>query len=82
MARKNLLLWWTSILVRSVISGDKTKDFISRGIISINILPPDVDIKGRIEAIGHYSKVLILDKAFIGWRTGRPNRKVLAEEIA
>ncbi|EXK76052.1 hypothetical protein FOQG_19189 [Fusarium oxysporum f. sp. raphani 54005] len=81
-ARKNPLLWWTSILVRSAISGDETKDFISRGTISMNMLPPDVDIKGRIEAIGHYSKVLILDKAFMGWRTGRPDREVLAEEIA
>jgi hypothetical protein len=81
-AQKNPLLWWTSILVRSAISGDETKDFISRGTISMNMLPPDVDIKGRIDAIGHYSKVLILDKAFMGWRTGRPDREVLAEEIA
>ncbi|KAL5611145.1 hypothetical protein FOBRF1_007401 [Fusarium oxysporum] len=81
-ARKNPLLWWTSILVRSAISGNETKYFISRGTISMNMLPPDLDIKGRIEAIGHYSKVLILDKAFMGWRTGRPDREVLAEEIA
>ncbi|KAL5610576.1 hypothetical protein FOBRF1_006693 [Fusarium oxysporum] len=81
-ARKNPLFWWTSILLRSAISDDGEKDFISRGTISMNMLPPDVAIKDRIEAIRHYSKVLILDKAFMGWRTGRPGPEVWAEEIA
>ncbi|PNP59300.1 hypothetical protein FNYG_14947 [Fusarium nygamai] len=81
-ARKNPLLWWTAILVRSAISDNGENGFISRGTISMNMLPPDVDIKGRIEAIGHYSKVLIIAKAFMGWRTGRPDREVLAKEIA
>ncbi|KAF4984327.1 hypothetical protein FDECE_17114 [Fusarium decemcellulare] len=82
VARKNPLLWWTAILVRSAISGGEEKDFISRGTISMNMLPPDVDIRGRVEAIRHYSKVFVLDKAFTGWRTGRPGREVWAEEIA
>lgn len=81
-ARKNPLLWWTSILVRSEISDDGEKDFISGGTISMNMFPPDVDIKGRIEGIRHYGKVFILDKAFIGWRAGRPGCEDWAEEIA
>ncbi|EXL39945.1 hypothetical protein FOCG_17447 [Fusarium oxysporum f. sp. radicis-lycopersici 26381] len=81
-AQNNPLLWWTSILVRSAISDDNEEDFISRGTISMNILLPDVDIRGRIKAICHYSKALIPDKAFMGWRTGRLEREVLAEEIA
>ncbi|KAM5360674.1 hypothetical protein ACJA88_014744 [Fusarium oxysporum] len=60
-ARKNPLLWWTSILVRSAISDDDEEDFISRVTISMNMLPPDVDIRGRIEAICHYSKALVTD---------------------
>ncbi|KAJ3453597.1 hypothetical protein MRS44_017844 [Fusarium solani] len=62
--RMNPLLWWTAILVRSAISDEEEEDFISRGRFSMNNLPLDVDIRDRIEAIGHYSKVLILDKAF------------------
>ena len=46
------------------------------------MLLPDVDIRGRVEAICHYSKALIIDKGFMGWRTGRPEREVVAEEIA
>ena len=34
----------------------------------MNILLLDVDIRGRIEAIGHCSKALILDKTFQGWQ--------------
>lgn len=63
-AQRNPLLWWTAILVRSAISKEGEEDYISRGRFSMNILPLDVDIRDRIEAIGHYSKVLILDKAF------------------
>ncbi|KAJ4177618.1 hypothetical protein NW759_017412 [Fusarium solani] len=82
VARRNPLLWWTAVLVRSSISGEDEEDFISRGTISMNMLPPDVSISDRVEAIGHYSKVLILDSAFTGWRTGRPGREAWGEEIA
>ncbi|KAM6523004.1 hypothetical protein FALCPG4_012609 [Fusarium falciforme] len=79
--RMNPLLWWTAILVRSAISDEGEDDFISRGRFSMNILPLDVDIRDRIEAIGHYSKVLILDKAFQGWQKGRVGRQVWLEEV-
>ncbi|KAH6985570.1 hypothetical protein EDB80DRAFT_733096 [Ilyonectria destructans] len=80
-ARMNPLLWWTAILVRSAISGEGEEDFISRGRFSMNILPLDVDIRDRIEAVGYYSKVLILDKAFKGWQKGRVGRDVWLEEV-
>ncbi|KAH7248398.1 hypothetical protein B0J15DRAFT_514441 [Fusarium solani] len=60
---------------------DEEEDFISRGRFSMNILPLDVDIKGRIEAIGHYSKVLILDKPFQGWQKGRENGQRLDDQL-
>ncbi|RTE70639.1 hypothetical protein BHE90_014962 [Fusarium euwallaceae] len=78
--RMNPLLWWTAILVRSAIS-DEEEGFISRGRFSLNILPLDVDIRDRIGAIGHYSKVLILDKAFQWWQKGRVGRQVWLEEV-
>ncbi|KAH6961729.1 hypothetical protein BKA56DRAFT_737077 [Ilyonectria sp. MPI-CAGE-AT-0026] len=80
-ARRNPLLWWTAILVRSAISDEEEEDFISRGRFSMNILPLDLDIRDRIEAIGHYSKVLILDKAFQGWQKGRVGGGVWLEEV-
>ncbi|KAM5360679.1 hypothetical protein ACJA88_014749 [Fusarium oxysporum] len=79
--RMNPVLWWTAILVRSAISDEEEEDFISRGRFSMNILPLDVDIRDRIEAIGHYSKVLILGKAFQGWQKGRVGRQVWLEEV-
>ncbi|KAJ4265253.1 hypothetical protein NW764_015664 [Fusarium oxysporum] len=79
--RMNPLLWWTAILVRSAISDEEEEDFISRGRFSMNILPLGVDIRDRIEAIGHYSKVLILGKAFQGWQKGRVRRQVWLEEV-
>ncbi|KAH6972563.1 hypothetical protein EDB80DRAFT_743808 [Ilyonectria destructans] len=80
-AQSNLLLWWTAILIRSAISEEGKEDYISRGKFSMNILPMDVDIRDRIEAIVHYSKVLILDKAFQGWQRGRVGREVWLEEV-
>ena len=44
-------------------------------------MPLDIDIRDRIEAIRHYSKVLILDKAFQGWQKGRVGRQVWLEEV-
>ncbi|KAH7147221.1 hypothetical protein DER46DRAFT_615039 [Fusarium sp. MPI-SDFR-AT-0072] len=67
--RMNPVLWWTAILVRSAISDEEEEDFIN------------VDIRDRIEAIGHYSKVLILGKAFQGWQKGRVGRQVWLEEV-
>ena len=65
-AQNNPVLWWAAILVRSALSeGDG--DYISRGRFLMNILPMDVNIGERIEAVEHYSKVLVLDQAFGRW---------------
>lgn len=71
--RNNAALWWTAVLVRSAVSevegGGKEEDFIGRGRFTSNILPLDLNIRDRVEAMEHYSKVLILDKAFKEWAT-------------
>jgi len=64
----NPLLWWVAILVRSAIS-DGPDDYISRGIFNMNILPMDLDIRGRVEAVEHYCKVFVLDHTFSTWNT-------------
>ncbi|KAK8913388.1 hypothetical protein VCV18_011394 [Metarhizium anisopliae] len=64
-SRNNPLVWWMYILVRSALSGEM--DFISCGKFNRNPIPMDVDIRGRMEAIVHYSKVLALDAAFHSW---------------
>ena len=61
-ARNNPLVWWMTVLARSVVS-DK-EDFIGSGRFRNNPMPMDVDIKGRLGAMVHYSKVLVLDHAF------------------
>ena len=64
-ARNNPLVWWVAILVRSAISGED--DFISSGRFNRNPIPMDLDIRGRVGAIVHYSKVFVLDYAFNQW---------------
>lgn len=53
------------ILVRLAIAGEK--DFISSGRFNKNPMLMDVDIRGRLQATVHYSKVLVLDYAFLLW---------------
>ncbi|EGU89337.1 hypothetical protein FOXB_00146 [Fusarium oxysporum f. sp. conglutinans Fo5176] len=65
--RNNPLVWWIAVLTRSAISGDNDRDFISRGRFHKNPMPMDVDLGERLEAIVHYSKVLVLDGAFSTW---------------
>ncbi|KAF5234225.1 hypothetical protein FAUST_7751, partial [Fusarium austroamericanum] len=76
--RNNLLVWWIAVLCRSAISddddegmddddGDENNDFISRGQFYKNPMPMDVDFKERLEAIVHYSKVLVLNHSFLTW---------------
>lgn len=57
------------ILVRSAIAGEK--DFISSGWFNNNPMPMDADIRGRLQAMVHYSKVLVLDHALLSW-LGKP----------
>lgn len=64
-ARNNPLVWWLAVLVRSAVS-DET-DFISRGRFHMNPMPMDVDLEGRVQAVVHYGKVLVLDDAFSAW---------------
>ncbi|KAG4273076.1 hypothetical protein FPRO04_14586 [Fusarium proliferatum] len=65
--RNNPLVWWIAVLARSAVSGDSDMDFISRGRFHRNPMPMDVDLRERLEAIVHYSKVLVLDGAFSTW---------------
>ncbi|KAF4987614.1 hypothetical protein FGRMN_10270 [Fusarium graminum] len=76
--RNNPLVWWIAVLCRSAISDDddddegiddddENKDFISRGRFYKNPMPMDIDFKERLEAIVHYSKVLVLNHSFLNW---------------
>ncbi|KAL3584464.1 hypothetical protein FPOAC2_14244 [Fusarium poae] len=65
--RNNPLVWWIAVLARSAVSGDSDIDFISRGRFHRNPMPMDVDLGERLEAIVHYSKILVLDGAFSTW---------------
>lgn len=68
--RNNPLLWWVAILVKSAVlsSVSGEADFISCGRFVMNPMPMDLNLEGRVEAIVHYSKVLMLDTAFHTWR--------------
>lgn len=66
--RNNPLVWWIAVLARSAVSEDDgDEDFISRGRFHKNPMPMDVDLRGRLRAIVHYSKVLVLHGAFLAW---------------
>jgi hypothetical protein len=65
--QNNPLVWWIAVLVRSAVLDDNDRDFISRGQFHKNPMPMDVDLGERLEAIVHYSKVLVLDSAFSTW---------------
>ncbi|KAM0360992.1 hypothetical protein ACHAO7_012031 [Fusarium culmorum] len=75
--RNNLLVWWIAVLCRSAISDyydnddddddDDSKDFISRGQFYKNPMPMDVNFKERLQAIVHYSKVLVLHHSYLTW---------------
>lgn len=56
--RNNPLVWWAAILARSVWEGQK--DYISSGRFNMNPLPMDVEIIGRVDAIMHYGKIVVL----------------------
>jgi hypothetical protein len=66
-ASNSPVLWWLKVLVRSAIDPLQEIDYISRGRFLMNILPTDVDLYGRIEAIQYYAKVFVLEKAMSGW---------------
>jgi len=64
----NPLLWWVGILVQSSLSTGED-DYISQGRFNINILPMDVDIRGRLEALLHYCQVFVLHCTMQTWKT-------------
>lgn len=73
----NVVVWWVAILVRSAVSSCQEEDgadFISQGQFSRNILPMDIGLRERVQAIVHYSKVLLLDLALRTWE-GRPRQR-------
>lgn len=72
----NPLLWWMVVLVRSAVDPLQRDDYISRGRFLGNILPMDMDIRTRVEAVQHYAKVLVLDHAFRTWQP-HPRDKIL-----
>jgi hypothetical protein len=63
---KNPLMWWTGVLVRSAVTSD-VEDYISRGAFTHNILPMDLTLRGRLAAIDHYSRVVVLDHMYHNW---------------
>lgn len=67
-AGRNVLVWWTAILVRSALCEDGEEDYISRGGWRMNVLPIDMRIADKVEAIGHYSRAAVLDLAFRKFR--------------
>jgi hypothetical protein len=66
-ARTNALLWWVCVLVQSSLS-TSGNDYISQGRFDLNIFTMDMDIRERLEALLHYSKLLVLDLAMQTWQ--------------
>jgi hypothetical protein len=76
----NPLQWWLNILIRSALA-DGPDDYISRGRFSSNILAMDLDIRDRIEALLHFSKVLLLDHAFNSWKPSPESLKEVQDDL-
>jgi hypothetical protein len=79
--RNNPLLWWVGILVQSSLQTG-ADDYISRGRFNVNILPMDQDIRARLEALLHYSKVLVLDYTMTTWTASRPRLMEVRGDMA
>ena len=71
-ASNNPLMWWLTVLVRSAIDESQKPDYLSQGRFLMNIIPMDLDLKGRVEAIQHYAKVLILERTSASWEPSAP----------
>lgn len=72
----NPLLWWMVVLVQSAVDPLQRDDYVSRGRFIGNILPMDMDICTRVEAVQHYAKVLVLNRAFRTWEP-HPRDKII-----
>lgn len=79
----NPLLWWMAVLVHSSLTPLKPEmdDYISRGRFRLNILPMDIDVRTRIEALQHYAKVLLLDHTFNTWETSSARLQEVQREL-
>lgn len=70
-AQSNPLLWWVAVLVRSALSHAQEPhrdDYISSGQFNANLMPMDLNVRGRLEALLHHSKIILLDRAFNLWQ--------------
>jgi hypothetical protein len=79
----NPLLWWMAVLVHSSLTPlePEMDDYISRGKFHLNILPMDIDVRTRIEALHHYAKVLLLDHIFSTWKTSQARLQEVQREL-
>jgi hypothetical protein len=77
------LLWWMAVLVHSSLTplDPEMDDYISRGKFHLNILPMDIDVRSRIEALQHYAKVLLLDHIFGTWETSPAELQEVQREL-
>lgn len=66
--KNNMVLWWMAILIRSAVAREGEDDCISRGRCTVNILPIDIGLPQRLEALAHYSKVLVHDQVLWKWK--------------
>jgi hypothetical protein len=82
-ATTNPLLWWMAVLVHSSLIPlePEMDDYISRGKFHLNILPMDIDVRTRIEALNHYAKVLLLDHIFSTWKTNPARLQEVQQEL-
>lgn len=66
--KDNMVLWWMAILVRSALAREGEDDYISRGQCTGNILLIHIGLPQRLEALAHYSKVLVYDQVLWKWK--------------
>jgi hypothetical protein len=57
-------------------------DYISRGQFDLNILTMDMDVKERLEALLHYSKVLVLNYSMNTWKTSAVRKNEVHASMA
>jgi hypothetical protein len=78
-ARNNILLWWMGIHVMSAVTlAPGEEDYITRGRFRENLLPMDLDLRGRAAAMTHFAKIITLEDAL---RLMRRTNKATAKEI-
>ena len=56
-------------------------DYISRGKFRRNMLPMDLHVRARIEAVQHYAKVLVLNYTFHAWDPSLAELQEVQQEL-